>query len=144
MRNDIFSTSFSLFCREKWFGSPMGLLFNKFGNLSIYYIWNIQASNISWAPCLKCFGISLFDFAIFDFIILMRHLSKNSQWFTPLTCASICTQRTFAMAFSEFVIFKSCKCRKYHTGLAEIVQYEKSLHRPLSVFFADKKWFDLL
>ena len=40
----------------------MGLLFSKFGNLTIYYIWNIQASNFSSVPYLKDFGTSQLEF----------------------------------------------------------------------------------
>ena len=36
----------------------MGLVLNKFGNLSIYYIRNIQASNFPLVPYLKCFRTS--------------------------------------------------------------------------------------
>ena len=40
----------------------MGLLFNKFGSLSIYFIWNIQASSFSSVPYLKGFGTSQLEF----------------------------------------------------------------------------------
>ena len=40
----------------------MGLLFNKFGNLSIYYIGNIQASSFSSVPYLKNFVTSQLEF----------------------------------------------------------------------------------
>ena len=34
----------------------------KFGNLTIYYIWNIQAFNFCWVPYLKCFGTFQLEF----------------------------------------------------------------------------------
>ena len=40
----------------------MGMLFTKFGNLTIYYIWNIQASNFSLVPYLNIFGTFDLDF----------------------------------------------------------------------------------
>ena len=40
----------------------MRLLFTKFANLTIYYIWNIQASNFSSVPDLKGFGTSQLEF----------------------------------------------------------------------------------
>ena len=40
----------------------MGLLFTKFGNLTIYYILNIQASNFSSVPYLKDIGTSQLEF----------------------------------------------------------------------------------
>ena len=42
--------------------SPVGLLFTKFGNLTIYYIWNIESSNFPLVPYLKCFGTSQLEF----------------------------------------------------------------------------------
>ena len=40
----------------------MGLLFNKFGNLSIYQICKIQASNFFSVLYLKYFGTSQLEF----------------------------------------------------------------------------------
>ena len=40
----------------------MGLIFTEFGNLSINYIWNIQASNFSLVPYLKRFKTSQLEF----------------------------------------------------------------------------------
>ena len=40
----------------------MGRLFNNFDNVSIYYIWNTQASNFSAVPYLKNFGTSHLEF----------------------------------------------------------------------------------
>ena len=45
---------------------PVGLLFNIVRNLSIYYIWNIQASNFSSVPYLKDFGPSQLEFETVD------------------------------------------------------------------------------
>ena len=42
--------------------TPVGLLCNQFGNLSIYYIWNIQASNFPLVPYLKVFVTSQLEF----------------------------------------------------------------------------------
>ena len=122
----------------------MWLLFNKLGNLSIYYTWNIQASNFFWMFYLKCFGTSLFDSTIFQFYPFDVILTEKELMLYPLTCASICQQRTLAMAFSDFVVLRSCKCRNQQTRLAITVQYEKWLLRHLLVFFADKKWSPLL
>ena len=41
---------------------PMGLLFTIFDNLTIYFIWNIQASNFSSVPYLKDFGTLQLEF----------------------------------------------------------------------------------
>ena len=40
----------------------MGLLFNKFDSLSIYYIWNTQASKFVLVSYLKCFGTFQIEF----------------------------------------------------------------------------------
>ena len=53
----------------------MGLLFNKFGNLSIYYIWKIQACNFRSVSHLKYFGTSQSEFEMVD-------LYKNKVKFT--------------------------------------------------------------
>ena len=45
---------------------PVGLVFAKLGNLSIYQIWSIQASEIPLASSLNSFGTSLFGFEIFQ------------------------------------------------------------------------------
>ena len=41
---------------------PVGLLFTIFDNLTIYFIWNIQASNFSSVPYLKDFGTLQLEF----------------------------------------------------------------------------------
>ena len=41
---------------------PVGLLFTTFGNLTSYYIWNIQAYNFSSVPYLKDFGTFQLEF----------------------------------------------------------------------------------
>ena len=51
-----------LFFAQWLFCTPVGLLFNNFGNLSIYYIWNIQASNFPLVPYLKSFATSQLQF----------------------------------------------------------------------------------
>ena len=56
------------------FDTPWGLLFNKFGNLSIYYIQTIYASNFCSLSYLKCFGTSLLEFE-------MAELYKNKVKF---------------------------------------------------------------
>ena len=45
--------------------------------------------------------------------------------FYPLTGTRICKERTLAMVFSVFVVYRSCKCRNKQTGPSEIVQDEK-------------------
>ena len=50
------------FAQNKRFTRPVVLLFNKFGNLSVYYIWNIQAFNFSLVLYWKYFGTSQFEF----------------------------------------------------------------------------------
>ena len=40
----------------------MGLVFDKFGKLSVYYIWNIKAFKYSLVFFLKYFGTSQIDF----------------------------------------------------------------------------------
>ena len=50
------------FCRNEVIWSPVGLLFTTFGNLTSYYIWNIQASNFSSVPYLKDFGAFQLEF----------------------------------------------------------------------------------
>ena len=59
---------------------PVGLLFTKFGNFTIYYIWNIQPSNFSSVPYLKDFGTSLLEL---ETVKLRCNLSKNNGFFTP-------------------------------------------------------------
>ena len=44
----------------------MGLLYTKFGNLTIYYIWNIQASYFSLVPYLKCIETSQLEFGMVE------------------------------------------------------------------------------
>ena len=53
---ELYKNILILFTDNEWFYTSWGLLFNKFGNLSIYYIWNIQASKFGSLPYLKCFG----------------------------------------------------------------------------------------
>ena len=93
-----------------------------------------------WMPYLKCFGTSLFDFAIFEFYSFDAIFTEKKPMLYPLTCTSMCQQRTLVMAFSDFVVLRSCKCRNQQTRLALTVQYEKWLPRPTLVFFTDKKW----
>ena len=81
-------------------------------------------------------------FSNFDFYYFIGIFVEKQLMFYPLTCASICKQRTFAMDFLDFVVLRSCKCRNYYAWLAEKGQYEKWLRQPLLVLFADKKWFD--
>ena len=45
--------------------------------------------------------------------------------FYPLTCTSISKQRTLAMVFLLFVVYRSCKCRNWRARQADIVYYEK-------------------
>ena len=47
---------------NKWFNPSVGLIFDKFGNFSVYYIWNIQTLKYSLVSFLKYFETSLFDF----------------------------------------------------------------------------------
>ena len=53
---------FDTFDRQQVIWPPVGLLCNKFGNLSIYYIWNIKASNFPLVPYFKCFATSQLEF----------------------------------------------------------------------------------
>ena len=60
------NTSFFLFFNSfywKWvICPPIGMLFTKFGNLTIYYIWNIQAFKFSSVLYLKGFGTFQLEF----------------------------------------------------------------------------------
>ena len=46
--------------------APVGLLFNKFGNLSIYYVLIAQGFKFSSVPYLKCFGTSQLEFEMVE------------------------------------------------------------------------------
>ena len=90
----IFSTiSFSIlmhFTDNSWFDPPtVGLLLNKFGNLTIYYIWNIQASNFSSVPYLKDFGNSQLEFERLRYANISCNLPKNSLYFSPHRCMTL-------------------------------------------------------
>ena len=50
------------FTENSWFDPPVGLLLNKFGNLTIYYNLKIQPSNFSSVPYLKNFETSQLEF----------------------------------------------------------------------------------
>ena len=54
----------SVFRREEVIWTPVGLLFTKFGNLSINFIRNMKAPNFYWVQYLKFFGTSQLKFAI--------------------------------------------------------------------------------
>ena len=53
----------------------VGLMLNKLGNPSIYFIWSIQASNFCLEPYLKCFGTSQLE-------LEMLEIYKNKVNFT--------------------------------------------------------------
>ena len=46
--------------------APIGMLFNKFANLTIYYILYIQASYFYSVPYLKRFGSSQLEFEMVE------------------------------------------------------------------------------
>ena len=46
--------------------TPVGLLFTKSDNLSIYYIWNIQSSIFSSVPYLNDFETSQLEFEMVE------------------------------------------------------------------------------
>ena len=56
---------FRAFYRYSVIWTPIRLVFMKFGNLSIYKIWNIQASSLALAPYSKCFGTTHYLKGIF-------------------------------------------------------------------------------
>ena len=63
--------------------APVGLLFTKFEKLTIYYIWNIQASNFSSVPYLKDFGTFQLEFETVELYNLRSNFGKNKSFFTP-------------------------------------------------------------
>ena len=86
MRNDFIPVAFNLFCRDYVIWPSTWMLFNNFGNLSIYYIWNMQASNFSSEPYLKDFGGSQFRIQngwiipTWEEICLKRMVCLPAQW----------------------------------------------------------------
>ena len=97
---------------NKWFHPPpwdwyliilVTLLFSKFGILKYsqfrwYLFWNVLES-----PYLILQS--------FNFITFRRCLPKKLQRFYPLTGISMCKERTLAMVYLLFVMYRSCKCR---------------------------------
>ena len=61
----------------------------------------------------------------FNFTTLRQYLLKKQGTFYPLTCTYICKQRTLAMVFLLFIVYRSCECRNWRVRPANIVYYEK-------------------
>ena len=63
--------------------APVGQLFNRFGNLSIYYVLIAQGLNFSSVSYFKCFGTSQLEFEKVKLYINKVNLSKDKLYFTP-------------------------------------------------------------
>ena len=81
--------------------APIGVLFNKFGNLSTYNILIAQGFNFSSVLYLKYFGTSQLEFEMVELYKNKIEFTEEQALFYPLIGAKINKQRTLAI-FSQF------------------------------------------
>ena len=73
----------------------MGLLSNKFGNLSIYHILKTQASNVCSVSYLECFGTTRLQFETVELDQNKVKFTEEQVLFYPLTGSFIYELWTF-------------------------------------------------
>ena len=82
----------------------MGLPFNKFGYLNIYFIWYIQAFNFWSEPYLKDFWTSQLELEMVKLYKNKVKFTYEQALFYPLTGGFIYKQRILELFFTVLLI----------------------------------------